>query len=471
MSPANARQNLRWGSLEWFVIIIYMSSALFFLPGAQSFRTIIRAAPYVTSILFLFLQKSHRTGSDRRYGRVVYWLYASFVFLAFGLILPQANRVIGTAQMVLQLSIAAPFFWMRSQYCTERRVERLIYLILLCNGASATVGVLQAYNPERFMPPEMTSLGIQLNKDLIDSLSYTRSDGSLIVRPPGLTDLPGGAANGAGLSVLFGVAVAFRPGTSVLWRSIGLTLTVIGMFCLYLTGVRYMTIMTIIAGGFLGFLFLRQGRLLESIVLLGGGSVLTVLTFAYAIAFGGSDVRDRFGAITEAGLLSSFQSERGYMLQDTITNMVFEYPIGAGSGKHGMMYVYFSNYEAELQPLIWAEIQITGWLLDGGIPLVVAYYGAIFITLFSLYSLAARIGDRAESFHASVAFCLGMLVLGSTFAGPTFNTAAGLQFWFVSGLILREATLRQQAKRQALAQTKVKLGKNIIAVPRLKAKA
>ena len=45
----------RWGWLEVFVLIQYLSTALLFLPGAQSYRFAIRALPYLSSLGLLAL--------------------------------------------------------------------------------------------------------------------------------------------------------------------------------------------------------------------------------------------------------------------------------------------------------------------------------------------------------------------------------------------------------------------------------
>ena len=54
-----------------------------------------------------------------------------------------------------------------------------------------------------------------MNPDLVSSLTYRGADGQEIVRPPGLSDLPGGAAVAAMLTMTLGVVMAFRQHTSL----------------------------------------------------------------------------------------------------------------------------------------------------------------------------------------------------------------------------------------------------------------
>ena len=43
-----------WGPLEWFVVVQYLSTALLFVPGAQSVRIIIRTLPYLLGGILFF---------------------------------------------------------------------------------------------------------------------------------------------------------------------------------------------------------------------------------------------------------------------------------------------------------------------------------------------------------------------------------------------------------------------------------
>ena len=55
--------------------------------------------------------------------------------------------------------------------------------------------------PNRFMPPQFSTLGVRMNDMYVESLTYIGPDGERIVRPPGLSDQPGGAAATGALAV------------------------------------------------------------------------------------------------------------------------------------------------------------------------------------------------------------------------------------------------------------------------------
>jgi hypothetical protein len=60
------------------------------------------------------------------------------------------------------------------------------------------------------------------------------------------------------------------------------------------------------------------------------------------------------------------------VLKITFRKLLFEYPLGCGVGRWGMMTYYFGRFDANPNPAVFVEIQPTGWLFDGGIPLLLA---------------------------------------------------------------------------------------------------
>ena len=71
-------------------------------------------------------------------------------------------------------------------------------------------------------------------------------------------------------------------------------------------------------------------------------------------------------------------------LSYTLQELLYEYPFGAGIGRWGMMSAYFGEPTNWQFPALWAEIQLTGWLYDGGVLLWICYAGAI-VTAASLH--------------------------------------------------------------------------------------
>ena len=150
--------------------------------------------------------------------------------------------------------------------------------------------------------------------------------------------------------------------------------------------------------------------------------------YIWAVAVGGDSLVDRFSGLVDDGVVRTFQDERGAFLTYTLSELLFEYPLGAGLGRWGMMHVYFGDPSMWQAPPIHVEIQPTGWLLDGGMPLWLAMGGAIATGLRASYRAAVHAtrldagvghGDPVPADRAAD-MCL---------TGPAFNTQLGIQYW------------------------------------------
>src|SRR4029079_18526730 len=143
---------------------------------------------------------------------------ASFGLLTLNLLHATTHSMAGVAQIVFQISIAAPIFWMARAVRSDRRVLRMVWLLFGASFLSSALGILQVYYPNTFLPPEFSTLGRELNPEIISSLTYRGADGREIIRPPGLSDMPGAAAASAMVTVTLGLALAFRRGLPAMWR-------------------------------------------------------------------------------------------------------------------------------------------------------------------------------------------------------------------------------------------------------------
>ena len=67
----------RWGSLEVFVLVQVFWGVLLFVPGSQSYRTYIRAFPYVASLVALVVAFARSGGTDasKRSGTAIYSVF------------------------------------------------------------------------------------------------------------------------------------------------------------------------------------------------------------------------------------------------------------------------------------------------------------------------------------------------------------------------------------------------------------
>jgi hypothetical protein len=206
----------------------------------------------------------------------------------------------------------------------------------------------------------------------------------------------------------------------------------VSLFVLYVTQVRSLFLMVLCAFVVMALLLIRQKRPLQAAAFGGTAAALTAVAFLWAVAVGGEPVADRFLGIAETGLLSSYQENRGLFLTYTFTEVLGEYPAGAGVGRWGTTSVNFGKWEPSDFLPIHAEIQMTGWILDGGLFLLVLYSGALALTMLACYRWCVRHGDALLAYGAGMVFCINLLTVGLTLAGPVFNTQLGIQFWLLA---------------------------------------
>jgi len=77
--------------------------------------------------------------------------------------------------------------------------------------------------------------------------------------------------------------------------------------------------------------------------------------------------------------ISVYQNARGTQLTITFRDLLVEHPFGAGLARWGMAASYFGVFTLDA-PALWAEIQFTAWMIDGGILLIALYCGALVVT-------------------------------------------------------------------------------------------
>jgi hypothetical protein len=422
----------RWGWLETFVLVQLLWGVLLFVPGSQAFRTYIRAFPYVTSLLALAVcARSPGTETLVPGSR---WLLAAGMLMIANLLHEATQMRAGLAQIVFQASIAAPAFWAGRMGQGERRLRRVVWLILFSSFASAALGILQVYAPDQFLPPQFSALALSLNPEFVNALSYIGPNGEWIIRPPGLSDLPGGAAI-AGMTVaILGVAFAFQSGRHHVARWVYLSVAVVGMTVLYLTQVRSLSLMAVVAMLAFAGMRLRQGRLVQGTWIGVIVTALVLASFAWATMLGGETVRERFSGMLDTGLVRTFQENRGLFLTYTFGELLYEFPLGAGLGRWGMMHVYFGDPAAWQYQPIYVEIQPTGWLLDGGVLMWLFYGGALLAAMWYSYRLATA-SEGVLRDLATMVFCIQVVIVGLCLTGPVFNTQLGIEFWLVTAVL------------------------------------
>ncbi len=421
-----------WGWLELFVLVQVLWGVLLFVPGSQAYRIYIRGFPYVASLAAL-IACLRTTGVESK-APGAQWILASLAFMVASLAHPATWMMSGIAQVIFQLAIAAPVFWTATHWITAERLDRVLLLVFGANFLGATVGLLQVYYPATFMPPEFSRLALSLNADVVGALTYIGADGREIIRPPGLSDIPGGAAVSATVTALLGFAFATRAQAAPKLRLMFLAAAMIGLTVVYLTQVRSMLVMLVICMGGAGAVRLRTGRIAHTAWIIGAGAAVVLASFAWAVAVGGDSVVDRFQSMIDQGVVSSYQENRGAFLTYTLQELLYEYPFGAGIGRWGMMSAYFGEPTNWRFPGLWAEIQLTGWLYDGGVLLCVCYAAAVGATVHHTYKIAISTETHLSDL-ATMVLSVQILVVGLCFTGLVFNTQMGIVFWLLSASV------------------------------------
>jgi len=229
--------------------------------------------------------------------------------------------------------------------------------------------------------------------------------------------------------------MAFRRGLPALWRAACAASATIGMTALLLTQVRSLSLVAAASLAVFAALRLRQGRTTDALASLGVGAALVVGAFVWAVAVGGDALMDRFSGLVDNGVIHTFREQRGAFLTYTLSELLYQFPLGAGLGRWGMMQVYFGDPTLWQAPPIHVEIQPTGWLLDGGVLLWVAMGGALVMAVRTSYLVAVHAAGSLQD-AATAIVCLQLTVLCLCLTGPVFNTQLGIQFWAVTGAVL-----------------------------------
>lgn len=423
----------RWGFPELFVISQTALPALLFLPGTQPFRLPIRVSAFAISLAAFAwwqIESAVRVPVSRAQG----WLVAVMALLALMIFHPQTTTLVGgVAHVAVYFAVIAPLFWAPVFVRTPERLARVMWLLLICSGVNAVVGVLQVYDPARWLPAEFSRV-LTDNPTLgLAPLTFVGPDGRRIVRPPGLFDTPGAVA-GPGMSAAL-LGLVFATSAIPAWkRALSLAFAGAGLAAIYLSQVRISLVMTALMMVSYVAITARQRRYRRAtrFGILAGGII--VGSFIVALALGGATVHDRVMTLFAADPLSVYQNARGTQLTITFRDLLFEHPFGAGLARWGMAATYFGVFTIDT-PSLWAEIQFTAWMIDGGVLLIVLYCGALIVTAVSQYRVAMMLRHPKLATCASVVMSTNMGAAALIFSFTPFNTQIGLQYWFLAGAL------------------------------------
>ncbi|MGA9836937.1 MAG: hypothetical protein WBQ26_06440 [Gemmatimonadaceae bacterium] len=426
--------------IRWFIIIQVVSQLAIISPLGSA-RTLIRMAAFGSSLVFLLLVQGKSTLHPARATAIaVLAVLALAVFNPTAAALPAA-----LAQLGLYLAVLAPLFWVPRLTVAARTLRTVLVILWIFHSVGSVVGVLQVYFPGHFQP-NLSPVILSLGKGYVESLMITTSGGVRVFRPMGLTDVPGGAGSSGFYAVVLGIGMYFTVRRR--WLSVAAIGTVLlGLMCLYLSQVRALMVITGISiVAVTGILVLRRDyRRLGgfSVVLL----VVVVVSFRSAVSLARQSVEQRVGSLAAGTPGQVYQRNRGAFLSQAFDELLPEYPLGAGIGRWGMMNSYFGDPH-DPNPSLWAEIQWTGWVLDGGAPLILAYVAALLMTLWTTFQIARwrSRSDHTLSLWGSVILGYSIGSCALTFSYPVFLSQTGMEFWFLNAVIF--ATVRTQAWRE-----------------------
>jgi branched-subunit amino acid transport protein AzlD len=425
-----------WNWVHNFMLFQFVLQLLLLVPGISPIRTLIRIGSFGLS-LYLFANIH-----DRQVNYPAKWLASGIIlvlFLSFCFNFQLNSIGAGLGQIAIYVAILAPIFWASRLTLSATGLRNLLCLFWAFQSLSVLIGLLQIYFPLQF---QFQISSIVENAPNAEGLKIVLANGLSIYRPTGLTDMPGGAALAGLYSVLLGLGFFLERKNKYL-TGLGLLSTFIGFFCIYMSQVRNILIVTCLCILCLLLVLTLSRNFKRALTLIGTLQPLILGTFGWAVAVGGADTLERVTSLFSGSADEVYHQNRGRFLQDTIEILLPKYPWGAGLGRWGMMNNYFGKNDNPLTDLIWVEIQWTGWLLDGGIPLVVTYGLLLILACYLTLKIALQQRTDHLSLWSAVVFSYSIGIVMITFNYPVFLSQTGMEFWLFNTAIF-VATIDRQ---------------------------
>lgn len=421
-------------AVELFVLFQFACQIALLFDAFAPYRVLLRSAVFGGS---LFLLAVIQLGKNRPHPSTT----AAYIVIAILLLEcfhPTTNSLLAaTAQVALYLAILGPLFWIPRLDLDMAALRRVLLIVFIFHTLSAATGVLQARFPGTFEPSLSTMITSQ-GRGYVESLKITLANGERVFRPMGLTDIPGGAATAGFSTVLFGIGF-YLTSRKRLVRLACLGSIGLGMVCLYLAQVRSVLIITAINVLAFCALLIWQRRTTKLLVLVCVLGVVIALSFTYAFSIGGRSMTGRMATLVQDRPEVVYYKNRGIFLEETVNVLLPQYPLGAGLGRWGMMNTYFGDQASIDAEPIYAEIQWTGWLLDGGLPLIFVYVTALIIAMFTASRIALDRSAGDISIWGGIVLAYSIGALASTFNSPVFNSQGGMEFWLLNALLFAVA--------------------------------
>jgi len=429
---ASPARKVPWGFAELFAISQTALPAILILPGTQAVRLPIRISAFAIS-LAAFAWYVLTPKAKLKQSQAQSWVFAIMALLAVMLFHPSTSSLKGgLAHLAVYFAVMAPLFWAPAMVRTPEQLARIMWILLVCAGVNSVVGVLQVYDPDRWLPAEFSRVMTEQDMGL-GPVTFVGPNGRLMVRPPGLFDTPGSVAGPAAYAALLGLV--FAASQTQAWRRLlSLAFAGAGLAAIYLSQVR---VSWAVAFGMMlvySMTLSRQGRMARAtqFAVLAGG--VFVGGFVLAVSLGGHEISDRFYSLFASDPLSVYRDARGAHFDMTFNELLVQHPFGAGIGRWGMPAAYFGTF-SEHNPPIWAEIQLTGWMIDGGALMCGLYGSALLVTALGEWRVAMVANDSRLAACGAVVLAANLGTAAMIFSFTPFVAQIGIQYWFLAGAL------------------------------------
>jgi len=388
-------------------------------------RVVMRVSAFGISLALLFLIP--RNG---RKHPSVNWAIAVMVIMTLEFFFhPYMSTLLaGMAQWGLYICIIAPVFWVTRLNITLKSFYWLVLIIWGFHTISSIIGVLQVLNPGQFQVALSTAIQSQAYGG--ENLKIVLANGEIVFRPQGLTDVPGGASTAGYYALLLSAGIAVSR-TNLFLRLFCLVSASAGFFCIYLSQVRSILVISVVGLiCFFGFL-LRQGQQGKLTWLPPVSLAIGLSTFAWAARIGGESTTARVSTLTAKSAGEVYKESRGGFL-DTTIEWAFTNPLGFGLGRWGQIGDYFGDrFNPIIRPL-WVEIQWAAWLVDGGTPMIIVYVGAIFLAMQAIWLIINRSVKSEVIIWGALILAYDVGAIATTFNYPLFIGQGGMEFWILN---------------------------------------
>jgi hypothetical protein len=336
------------------------------------------------------------------------------------------------SQVFLYMAVFVPVFWAPVLVTHPAQLRRLILLLLACNAVNCAAGLLQIYDPDRWLPEELTAK-YQASLYGLVPYTYKGADGRELIRPPGLFDTPGAVCLPGAFAFLCGLAVFTRRNRGGWVRVVGGMCGFLGIAIIWFTHVRQAMLCALGSVVVQAVLMMVRRRVGEGATFALSAAVAFLSSMAVAFAVGGENTLDRFATLLDDQPIDLYYQSRGNMVMEGFANATTIYPLGAGPGRWGTMFSYFGNPSDPINPGLWAEISVPGLLLDGGLIALALYGWAVGVSVYTLWQTCQLPAADLHLTDIGVVFASSLGVIVLAFGFCPFTSQSGVQFWFLIG--------------------------------------